>query len=86
MCSGISQSCISCDSGNTITVLTFTPPAPSAARLANRVLMVAKKEADNSEDPRFIAEISAASDRLQRGELDSRGLGDGFLWGGVLVG
>ncbi|XP_043196748.1 vinculin-like isoform X2 [Amphibalanus amphitrite] len=37
------------------------------ARLANRVLMVAKKESDNSEDQRFIAEITAASDRLQRG-------------------
>ncbi|KAF0309831.1 Vinculin [Amphibalanus amphitrite] len=35
------------------------------ARLANRVLMVAQKEADNSEDPRFRTEIQAAVDRLQ---------------------
>ena len=33
--------------------------------------MVAKKEADNSEDPRFIAEISAASERLQRGKTQA---------------
>ncbi|XP_037093496.1 vinculin-like [Pollicipes pollicipes] len=36
------------------------------ARLANRVLMVAQKEADNSEDPRFRTEIQAAVDRLQK--------------------
>ncbi|XP_037078575.1 vinculin-like isoform X2 [Pollicipes pollicipes] len=37
------------------------------ARLANRLLMVAKKEADNSEDPRFISQIQLASERLQHG-------------------
>ncbi|CAO1385655.1 unnamed protein product [Diamesa serratosioi] len=35
------------------------------ARLANRVLLVAKQEADNSEDPQFIAELLNASDKLQ---------------------
>uniref|UniRef100_A0A023EWN7 Vinculin n=1 Tax=Aedes albopictus TaxID=7160 RepID=A0A023EWN7_AEDAL len=37
----------------------------SEARLANRVLLVAKQEADNSEDPEFIANVNDASDRLQ---------------------
>lgn len=37
----------------------------SEARLANRVLLVAKQEADNSEDPEFIAKVNDASDRLQ---------------------
>ncbi|XP_050719808.1 vinculin-like isoform X13 [Eriocheir sinensis] len=35
------------------------------ARLANRVLMVAKQEADNSEDPSFVAKVNAASDQVQ---------------------
>lgn len=35
------------------------------ARLANRVLMVAKQEADNSEDPSFVAKVIAASDQVQ---------------------
>ncbi|KAL1502099.1 hypothetical protein ABEB36_007294 [Hypothenemus hampei] len=35
------------------------------ARLANRVLLVAKQECDNSEDPRFIDELTHASDALQ---------------------
>ncbi|KAJ8956385.1 hypothetical protein NQ318_015123 [Aromia moschata] len=35
------------------------------ARLANRVLLVAKQESDNSEDPNFIDEVSRASDALQ---------------------
>lgn len=35
------------------------------ARLANRVLLVAKQESDNSEDPHFIAELDRASDGLQ---------------------
>lgn len=38
------------------------------ARLANRVLMVAKQEADNSEDPSFVAKVNAASDQVQVGE------------------
>ncbi|XP_065226162.1 vinculin-like isoform X3 [Planococcus citri] len=35
------------------------------ARLASRVLQVAKQEADNSEDPLFIADITRAADALQ---------------------
>ncbi|XP_050314942.1 vinculin isoform X4 [Anthonomus grandis grandis] len=35
------------------------------ARLANRVLLVAKQESDNSEDPSFINELNRASDHLQ---------------------
>lgn len=35
------------------------------ARLANRVLLVAKQESDNSEDPSFIEEVNRASDVLQ---------------------
>uniref|UniRef100_U5EZL2 Vinculin n=1 Tax=Corethrella appendiculata TaxID=1370023 RepID=U5EZL2_9DIPT len=37
----------------------------SIARLANRVLLVAKQEADNSEDPEFITNVIQTSDRLQ---------------------
>nr|CAI5848899.1 unnamed protein product [Callosobruchus analis] len=35
------------------------------ARLANRVLLVAKQESDNSEDPHFIDTLNRASDGLQ---------------------
>jgi len=35
------------------------------ARLANRVLMVAKQEADNSEDPAFIGRVTSAANVLQ---------------------
>ncbi|CAG9769921.1 unnamed protein product [Ceutorhynchus assimilis] len=35
------------------------------ARLANRVLLVAKQECDNSEDPNFIDQLNRASDSLQ---------------------
>ncbi|KRT81380.1 hypothetical protein AMK59_5375, partial [Oryctes borbonicus] len=35
------------------------------ARLANRVLLVAKQESDNSEDPNFIDEINNATDYVQ---------------------
>ncbi|XP_014275816.1 vinculin isoform X6 [Halyomorpha halys] len=35
------------------------------ARLANRVLQVAKQEAENSEDPSFIAGVNKAADHLQ---------------------
>lgn len=38
------------------------------ARLANRVLQVAKQEADNSEDPVFISDINRAADQVQTGE------------------
>ena len=37
------------------------------ARLANRVLQVAKQEADNSEDPAFISDITRAADAVQAG-------------------
>ncbi|XP_035701560.1 vinculin isoform X3 [Folsomia candida] len=37
----------------------------SIARLANRVLMVARQEADNSEDANFIRNVSHAADQLQ---------------------
>lgn len=40
----------------------------AVARLANRVLQVAKWEADNSEDPEFIAAVNHAADNLQSGE------------------
>lgn len=36
------------------------------ARLVNRVLLVAKQEADNSEDPEFIAKLNAATNRLEQ--------------------
>ncbi|XP_055857876.1 vinculin [Episyrphus balteatus] len=35
------------------------------ARLVNRVLLVAKQEADNSEDPVFTAKLNAATNRLE---------------------
>lgn len=38
------------------------------ARLANRVLLVAKQESDNSEDPGFIEDVNRASDHLQGSE------------------
>jgi hypothetical protein len=38
------------------------------ARLANRVLQVAKQEADNSEDPVFISDINRAADQVQTGK------------------
>lgn len=37
----------------------------SVARLANRVLMVAKQESDNSEDPYFVERVNQAADLLQ---------------------
>jgi vinculin len=40
--------------------------ASSIARLANRVLMIARQEADNSEDPTFIQNLSSSADNLQR--------------------
>lgn len=41
----------------------------SIARLANRVLMVAKQESDNSEDPQFIARVNLASDLVQNSKF-----------------
>ncbi|XP_066290181.1 vinculin-like isoform X9 [Branchiostoma lanceolatum] len=40
--------------------------ASNIARRANRVLMVAKREADNSEDPKFVDKVNDASDVLAR--------------------
>lgn len=40
----------------------------SIARLSNRVLMVAKQESDNSEDPIFIGRVNQAADTLQGSE------------------
>lgn len=39
------------------------------ARLANRVLLRAKQESDNSEDPNFIEDVGRASDALQNSKL-----------------
>ena len=39
------------------------------ARLANRVLMVAKQESDNSEDLQFINRVNKAADELQKSKL-----------------
>lgn len=36
------------------------------ARLVNRILLVAKQEADNSEDPEFTAKLNAAANRLEK--------------------
>lgn len=36
------------------------------ARLVNRVLLVAKQEIDNSEDPEFIAKLNAATQKLEQ--------------------
>lgn len=47
----------------------------SIARLANRVLMVAKQEADNSEDPSFIARVNAAANALERSESEVHSVG-----------
>ena len=40
------------------------------ARLVSRVLMVAKQEADNSEDPNFVAQVKGASSKLEFGERE----------------
>ncbi|XP_014035769.1 vinculin isoform X1 [Salmo salar] len=40
--------------------------ATSIARRANRILLVAKREVENSEDPRFREMVKAASDELSR--------------------
>ena len=40
--------------------------ATSIARRANRILLVAKREVENSEDPRFREVVKAASDQLSQ--------------------
>lgn len=42
------------------------------ARIANRVLGVAKQEADNSEDYNFISNVNRSADELQRCKLDKQ--------------
>lgn len=42
--------------------------ASQIAKLANRVLMVAKQESDNSEDPQFINRLNRAAAELQAGQ------------------
>lgn len=37
----------------------------SIARIANRVIMRAKQESDNSEDPSFVHRVNSAADKLQ---------------------
>ncbi|KAJ8418198.1 hypothetical protein AAFF_G00139070 [Aldrovandia affinis] len=66
--------------------------ATSIARRANRVLLVAKKEVENSEDPKFREAVKAASDGLSKtispmvmdakavaGNIQDPGLQKGFL-------
>ena len=57
------------------------------ARLANRVYMVAKQEADNSEDPVYNARVNRAAEGVQAGmqqclsilpEHTARGIGKKF--------
>lgn len=38
------------------------------ARLGNRVLMAAKNEADNSEDPQFVSGVNNAARKLENGK------------------
>ena len=45
------------------------------ARLANRVLMSAKNEADNSEEPQFISRVNNAASELHSGERGREGEG-----------
>lgn len=40
--------------------------ATSIARRANRILLVAKREVENSEDPKFREVVKAASDELSQ--------------------
>lgn len=40
--------------------------ATSIARRANRILLVAKREVENSEDPKFREAVKAASDELSK--------------------
>ncbi len=42
------------------------------ARLGNRVLMAAKNEADNSEEPAFVARVNNAAQQLHSGEEKRR--------------
>ncbi|TRY99566.1 hypothetical protein DNTS_032879 [Danionella cerebrum] len=72
--------------------------ATSIARRANRVLLVAKREVENSEDPKFRELVKAASDELGRtispmvmaaksvaGNIQDPGLQKGFLDSGYRI-
>lgn len=57
-----------CENGiNTSDPQKMVDNASAIARLANRVLNVAKQEADNSEDPAFINRLNRALNSLQNG-------------------
>lgn len=47
---------------------TMVENTSNIARLANRVLGVAKQEAENSEDYNFITKVNQAADSLHRGQ------------------
>ncbi|XP_053889438.1 vinculin isoform X4 [Malaclemys terrapin pileata] len=72
--------------------------ATSIARRANRILLVAKKEVENSEDPKFREAVKAASDDLSKtispmvmdakavaGNISDPGLQKGFLDSGYRI-
>ncbi|XP_039926635.1 vinculin isoform X1 [Hirundo rustica] len=72
--------------------------ATSIARRANRILLVAKREVENSEDPKFREAVKAASDELSKtispmvmdakavaGNISDPGLQKGFLDSGYKI-
>uniref|UniRef100_A0A3B3R0T5 Vinculin n=1 Tax=Paramormyrops kingsleyae TaxID=1676925 RepID=A0A3B3R0T5_9TELE len=72
--------------------------ATSIARRANRILLVAKREVENSEDPKFREMVKAASDELSKtispmvmnakavaGNIQDPGLQKGFLDSGYKI-
>ncbi|XP_028824658.1 vinculin isoform X1 [Denticeps clupeoides] len=72
--------------------------ATSIARRANRILLVAKREVENSEDPKFRETVKAASDELSQtispmvinakavaGNIQNQGLQKGFLDSGYRI-
>uniref|UniRef100_A0A672N1R9 Vinculin n=1 Tax=Sinocyclocheilus grahami TaxID=75366 RepID=A0A672N1R9_SINGR len=72
--------------------------ATSIARRANRILLVAKREVENSEDPKFRETVKAASDELSRtispmvmdakavaANIQDQGLQRGFLDSGYKI-
>ncbi|XP_030059062.1 vinculin isoform X1 [Microcaecilia unicolor] len=72
--------------------------ATSIARRANRILLVAKKEVENSEDPKFREAVKVASDELSKtispmvmdakavaGNISDPGLQKGFLDSGYRI-
>ncbi|KAA0724874.1 Vinculin Metavinculin [Triplophysa tibetana] len=72
--------------------------ATSIARRANRIMLVAKREVENSEDPKFRETVKAASDELSRtispmvmdakavaANIQDQGLQRGFLGSGYKI-